>query len=259
MNDNFVANTKPSPNNTRDLIAETIYPTKDLLKLPKTLDLRKDLQPVISQGKQGSCAAQTGACIKEWQERKDAKLDEYMSAQFIYNSREDFPNGSGMYGRNVMEILQGKGCCREMVFPYDKSNENTPVSKEAIKDAENYKIKSYAQINTIDGVRIALYKNGPCYIAFPCYNHSPEFWKPTKKGDEIIGGHAVSIIGYNKDGFIIRNSWGSSWGNNGYTIYKYTDFGCHWEIWTTIDDNSPIPDSIDRTIGCFYSLMRVFR
>lgn len=197
-NNIFIENTLPSPTNTRDFIAETIYPSKELLKLPKKLDLRNHLQPVISQGGQGSCAAQTGACIKEWQEHKDAKLNEYMSAQFIYNSREGFPEGSGMYGRNVMQILTDKGCCREIVFPYGKNYKDTPVTKEALEDAKNYKIKSYAKVNTIDGVKMALYKNGPCYISFPTYNHSAEFWKPANKGDERRGGHAVTIVGYNK-------------------------------------------------------------
>ena len=39
-------------------------------------------------------------------------------------------------------------------------------------------------------------------------------------------------------GFIIRNSWGPYWGDNGYCYYSYQDWGSHWEIWTTIDDKS---------------------
>ncbi len=34
-------------------------------------------------------------------------------------------------------------------------------------------------------------------------------------------GHAVTIVGYNADGFIIKNSWGSSWGNKGYAVVSY--------------------------------------
>lgn len=34
-------------------------------------------------------------------------------------------------------------------------------------------------------------------------------------------GHAVTIVGYNEDGFIIKNSWGTSWGNKGYATVSY--------------------------------------
>ena len=30
------------------------------------------------------------------------------------------------------------------------------------------------------------------------------------------GGHAVSIVGYTQDRFIVRNSWGTSWGDKGF-------------------------------------------
>ena len=32
----------------------------------------------------------------------------------------------------------------------------------------------------------------------------------------VRGGHAVCIVGYTPDYFIVRNSWGTSWGNRGY-------------------------------------------
>jgi hypothetical protein len=34
-------------------------------------------------------------------------------------------------------------------------------------------------------------------------------------------GHAVTIVGYNADGFIIKNSWGPGWGNKGYAVVSY--------------------------------------
>ena len=48
------------------------------------------------------------------------------------------------------------------------------------------------------------------------------------------------LVGYNEDGFIVRNSWGHNWGNQGYSIYEYNDWGSHWEIWTTIDLDNDI-------------------
>jgi hypothetical protein len=38
------------------------------------------------------------------------------------------------------------------------------------------------------------------------------------------GGHAVTIVGYNDFGFIIKNSWGEDWGESG---YAYIDYDYH--------------------------------
>ena len=45
----------------------------------------------------------------------------------------------------------------------------------------------------------------------------------------------MTVVGYLEDCFIIRNSWGQEWGDNGYYYYYYKDWGKHWELWTTID------------------------
>jgi hypothetical protein len=58
-----------SPIDNRDYIAESIYPKT--LSIPKSLDLTKKLQPVRDQGNQGTCAAQSAACMKEYQEYID--------------------------------------------------------------------------------------------------------------------------------------------------------------------------------------------
>jgi hypothetical protein len=38
------------------------------------------------------------------------------------------------------------------------------------------------------------------------------------------GGHAVAIVGYTNQGFIIQNSWGKSWGFNGFALLPYEDY-----------------------------------
>ena len=230
-----------SPEDPRD------YKYKDFIAkyytFPKKLDLRGQLMPIRNQGKQGTCAAQVAACMKEYQERLESGINEYMSPQFVYNFRpywnnnqqdgEDINEDYGMNCRDVMKILNKNGICPEKIYSYGKVEYSFEIDKRITNIAKKYIIKSYAQIETINELKKSLFKNGPCLIAFPVYNTGKAMWKDN--GFESQGGHAMTIVGYNEKGFIIRNSWGKNWGDNGYCIYPYEDWGSHWEIWTTVD------------------------
>ena len=100
----------------------------------------------------------------------------------------------------------------------------------------NVKIKEYALVGSILALKHALIMNGPCLGALPVYNTigRPEFWRNSGTG-EFYGGHAISIIGWTKTGFIIRNSWGRSFGKDGYVEIPYNEFASSfYEIWTII-------------------------
>jgi C1A family cysteine protease len=239
----FLLNMKKSPLDDRDFKAETIYP--DQVELPKKLDLRPYLYPVVNQGVQGTCSAQVAACMKEYQEYKLQKLtgiEGDMSPQFVYNLREE-PDYEGMTPRETMKILQQYGICREAIYPYNTIEYPMYISQDAYADALTFRIQNYAQINTIDALKKALVKDGVCYICFPVYNSGMQMWKAAQ-GDIDMGGHAMAVVGYDddKEHFIIRNSWGEDWGDNGYTYYPYEDFGAHWEIWGSVDKESAWPE-----------------
>ncbi len=240
-----------SPYNPKTLVAEKIYPKTRDLNLPTTLNYIDEMLPIRNQGSQGACVAFACSAIKEWQERKQIGFDDYMSPQFIYNNRVNYPN-AGMWGSNAMDILSKFGCCSESTYAYNKIEPKDDIKHEAYNEAEKYKIQSFAQVTTIDGLKTALYKNGPCYIALACYNHEPEWWKPIGN-DTSYSGHANCVLGYDLDGFILRNSWGNGFNPKGkygpgYSVLKYEDFNLIWEIFTCIDDQSPIPDKT--TIAC---------
>ena len=222
-----------SPTDLRDLIAyASSADCVDADVLPSVLDLRRNLQPIADQGTQGTCVAQAAACMKEWQEFKDIGLLVRMSAQFIYNLRVN-QEQSGMYCRNLMQIMAQYGTCTEEQFPYRTM---TPPSSLDKAKARLYRISGYARIDTLDGLKSALYSNGPCLIGFDVYDtRVTEFWKPTSDGQKASGGHVMSVVGYNQKGFLLRNSWGTQWGNAGYCEYPYVDWGGHRELWTTID------------------------
>ena len=231
----YLLNARPSPTDNRDLHIESLLSTKILTT--NFVDHRNDLLSVRNQGTQGSCAAQTAACMKEWQERQDVNFQDYMSPQFIYNNREN-QESEGMYPRDVMKILINKGSCREVEYPYGNIESPEDIGVEIYTSASKYVIKNYARIFSLEGCKKALLDNGPCLIAFPVYHYGTNMWKKQEEAQEMSGGHAMTLVGFDEEGFIIRNSWGDSWGDNGYCTYPYTDWGSHWEIWSTIDAES---------------------
>ncbi len=45
-------------------------------------------------------------------------------------------------------------------------------------------------------------------------------------------GHAIAIVGYTRHGFIIQNSWGKSWGADGFALLPYEDYLLHaTDVW----------------------------
>ena len=144
--DEIKYNIIPSPYDNRDWMAGSIY--SDNIKLPKMVDLRNNLKIPRQQGSQGSCAAQSAACMKEWQEKKDVGYSDYMSPQFIYNNRKN-QSSEGMYCRDVMKILYNIGSCYEKTYPYGTIEIPEIIDQKAYLEASNFKINSYAMVNTI--------------------------------------------------------------------------------------------------------------
>lgn len=240
---NFALNARQPTPDDRDYVYENIrtasYSTNNMC------DYRDQLMPVRNQGAQGTCYAQTAACVKEWQEKNTMTNDSYFSPQFIYNNRdywnndkqdgEDANEDYGMQGRDVMKILKHCGVCKETVYPYGTIEQACDIDPAIIESAKENNIKGYAKVNTLDGLKKSLMDNGPCLIAFPVYNYTAQLWIKGEE-DAFLGGHAMTVVGYDTNNFIIRNSWGDEWGDKGYAYYKFDDWGAHWECWTTIDD-----------------------
>ena len=240
----------------RDLVVENI--THPKLEIPSHVDYRSEMPPVWDQGRDGPCSAYTAAAIKSWQELKDYDLTEDLSKYFIYNIRPNKPV-KGMTPRMTMQLLRLYGIPTRESYRRYRRNDINELPTWLLLEAKNHIIKGYARVMTIEGLKKSIYKNGPAYAAMPVFNDSGEFWKP-KSGGSMLGGHAVAIVGYNKKGFIIRNSWGKNWGDNGHAIYPYEDWGAHFEIWTIIDEKSgalePRPPKKRSAVGKF--LAKIF-
>lgn len=226
-----------SPTDHRDYISEIILSLQNI-NLPAILDYRDNIRPITNKSSEERSVAVVTAILKEYKNPNYA-----FSSNFIYNLRSNYPKIC-MCGRDAMRVLLYYGVPHDYLYPYDVDKHPKKISQKILSNAREHCISRYARVETFVGARESLFRNGPCLAVFPVYNDSKEFWR-RGKNDKLIGGHAVCIVGYNKNGFILQNNWGTDWGDGGYTIYPYFDWGSHWEIWTifdtTTDQQPPLP------------------
>jgi len=180
--------------------------------LPKEYSFQNYLPNVLDQGNDPICVPCSVSAFLNWREnlkdgsKKDNEVDYYE----IYDSKQ----------------IEGEGMTFKEAFKY--------IRHEGVKsDVGKLKINEYALIKSNFALKLALVTNGPCVGALPVYNYGYDFWK-RNSGDSILGYHAISIVGYDENGFEIRNSWGKNWGEKGYTYIKNEDLNKFLEMWTVV-------------------------
>ena len=190
---------------------EQIFREPKNMGLPKEYSYKKYLPKVLNQGSDPICVPCSLSANINWRLnlRKGKPKDNEIALYDIFKSRTT--EGEGMTFKDAFKYLMETGV----------------ETKEG-----NYKIGSYAMVNSILAIKFAVVANGPCVGVLPVYNadSADEFWN--EKYGEFLGYHAVSIVGYDENGIIIRNSWGSSYGSDGYTLVKNKDLNKFKEIWT---------------------------
>lgn len=218
--------------------------------LPKEIDLRGGCSPVVDQGELGSCTANAiGSGLREYIELKSKQNFVALSRLYLYYHERllegTVNEDSGAEIRDGMKVLSQLGICSEELDPYVISKFTAAPSQEAELEAGEYKISSYQRISSINDVKRCLAEGYPVVLGMSVYEsfESESVAKngivPTPKWyEKILGGHAMLIVGYKKMGlkeyFIIRNSWGDNWGDDGY-CYIPTSFITKqiiFDLWT---------------------------
>jgi C1A family cysteine protease len=193
------------------------------------VDLRQYCSSIEDQGNLGSCTGNAIAgAIELLHKKQNRTLD--ISRLFIYyyerllEGTVNYDNGA--YIRDGIKACYTYGAPAENLWPYNISKFRNVPSKEAITDAAKRKVTSYQRAIDFNAVIDAITSGYPVTVGFSVYssfeNNSVArtgiMPYPNTKREQLLGGHAVLLVGYNKNNntFIARNSWGTNWGDSGY-------------------------------------------
>lgn len=205
--------------------------------LPSSIDLRKDFAAIKNQGGQGACSAFSLVSVIEYFLSKilNKKID--LSEAFVYYNARSIKNETdkdeGSNFSNIIQAIRDNGVCLEELCPYNPDVYNERPTDEAYSEAESRKITEAKNVKiNVDDVKSALAQGFPVVIsarAFDTYltNANGVLRIPTDKElEEEEKNHAMVVCGYtDKEGFfIVRNSWGTAFGDKGYCYLPYEYF-----------------------------------
>jgi C1A family cysteine protease len=193
------------------------------------IDLRQYCTAIEDQGQLGSCTGNAIAGAIELLHKKQNRIIDVSRLFIYYHERllEGTVNyDSGAYIRDGIKACYKYGAPKENLWPYNINMFRTAPPKAALADASKRKITSYQRAGDFNQVMDAITSGYPVVVGFNVYAsfEKPEVAKtgimpyPNAGNEQLLGGHAVLLVGYNKDNktFIARNSWGTRWGDKGY-------------------------------------------
>lgn len=259
IKDGFVAGgVRPSPYDARDY---RLSKKACAINIPEEY-MVEYLPRVKDQKSVGSCVAHSLSSIVEYNNFVQEGKKTEMSTGFIYgNIKEGGDRTPGMCPRNALQNLQMHGDCTKKDFPenierpeaVDLFNEKY----EGLKDkAYKYRISNYFRLYTEEEIKTAIMKYGLVTFSIPWYTEyslTNDVLKP--KSNKVSGHHMVTIYGWNKNGYLMQNSWGIFWGRLGRCVLSY-DYKIS-EAWGVVDnivnhDDEDIVTPYKSAIGRFF-------
>lgn len=201
------------------------------ITLPSFVDLRSkgQLPAVYDQGQLGSCTANAVAGASEFLWMKVGQKITPSRLFIYYNERViegTVKQDSGASLRDGIKTLSQYGVVPESEWPYVISKfANKPTAK-VYADAVKHKALVYRSVSqNLTDMKSVLASGYPFVIGISVYESfesdavaASGIVPMPAQNEQLMGGHALLVVGYRNStsSFIVRNSWGSNWGEKGY-------------------------------------------
>jgi C1A family cysteine protease len=233
---------------------------------PVDANLRDWCSPVENQGSLGSCTAHAGVGILEYYEQRAFGKHIDASRMFLYKATRNLMHLTGDTGafiRTTMAAMVLFGVPPEEYWRYFIADFDREPSAFCYAFARNYQAIQYFRLDPPNTPKDILLKRIKAFIAaglpsmfgFTVFSSIGQAGEDGKipfpcRNERILGGHAIVAVGYDDKlkiknttckeettgALIIRNSWGTGWGDKGYGYlpYDYVLKGLAIDWWTLL-------------------------
>jgi len=246
-----ILNAKPSPKREEDWTFETAAEADMVMAappIPASKDLRATWWKVGDQGSTGSCVGWASAdSVLRWHFVKNGRIPQttLLSPRFVWMASKEtdpfitrpttFIETEGTSLKAALDIARKFGVVRDTVLPFSSGRLYPGQANTFYAVAAQLRILAYFNVGTSQtNWRIWLATKGPILTRL---NVDDTWYDATANGgnlDDYLpetarGGHAVALVGYTSGRFIVRNSWGTDWGDGG---FAYASLGYAQEAFT---------------------------
>lgn len=201
---------------------------------------------ILDQGQEGACTGFGLACVVNylrWRKGGMPQALDSVSPRMLYNfaRRYDEYDGEDYDGSSCRGALKGwfnHGVCLEPDWPYGDPNQRPKYGYAQRAAQQTLGVYFRVELKSITDLQAAIQQVGAVYVSATTHdgwNTLPTVKKSPKGHADLpvipfdgrpseVDGHAFALVGYNPDGFVIQNSWGSGWGVGGFAVLSYADW-----------------------------------
>jgi C1A family cysteine protease len=215
--------------------ADNIHPAPaDVSALPASVDWTKTaVSAVKDQGQCGSCwsFSTTGAMEGAWA-IKYGSVTSFSEQQLVdcdYGVTKNLGCNGGLMDKAFSWIETNNGLCTEAAYPYVSGTTlKNGACKTTCSNVAGSDVKSYTDVTTnSDSALMSAIAQQPVSVAIEADQTAFQLYKSGvltgKCGTNL--DHGVLAVGYGTytdgtDYYKVKNSWGASWGMNGYILLQ---------------------------------------